>query len=309
MLINPAAFRMRHRRRSTRMAQLIEGHGGRIYPASALDQMHGVLERILNDGVDRLVLAGGDGTLQGTVTYLACRVPPDHRPDLVVLGGGRTNFVARDLGTRDQLVATLKRVLAAEHLQANKRRTLCLRHPGLPEQHGFFVAGGYIDRIIRHIHAWRAARSGWLHEGRFATQFGLAALGMRRLLRANAPLPELTVDAGELGSLAGPVSLLLLTTLTHADGGLDPYAQRGSGEVRLTAIRKGASGFWTGLPAIARGRFSARHAPAAGFLSGRCDRVVIHNLPGISMDGQEFGLDPAVPLEITAGPNFNFLQP
>lgn len=309
VVINPGAFRMMHRQRTARIERLIEQHGGQIHPAAGLAQIQRALDRILETGVDRLVLAGGDGTLQGAVTYLARQVAGDRRPELVVLGGGRTNFVARDLGTRDRLVQTLERALAPGQPRATERRTLCLRHPDLPEQHGFFAAGGTVDQLIRQVHAWQAAGSSWFRHGRFATQFGLARIGLARVLgRGDRQAAELAIAADGLGRIEGRFGILLLTTLPHDLGGIDPYADRSRGPVRMTAIRKRAARFWLGLPAILRGRFTRHQHPATGYLTGRSERVTIHNIASLTLDGQAFDLDPAHPLEITAGPAFRFLH-
>ena len=51
--------------------------------------------------------------------------------------------------------------------------------------------------------------------------------------------------------------LLLATTLLHRTGPLDPYAPRGDGPLRLTAVTAGARRFWPALPRLLTGRYSA----------------------------------------------------
>lgn len=315
MLINPLAFRMGVRRRAERITEQIRARGEPVFEVAGLDKIQAAIEQAIDQGVTRLILAGGDGTVQAAVTWLVRTADSGRLPELVVLGGGRTNFVARDLGTRDRLVKTLQRALEqnggdSAGLRIERRRTLKLAHPDLGEEHAFFVAGGSIDHVIRNLHAWRASQRGWKGHGSFATQAALIRFGIARLRGREGYRPRpMTIETDTLGRLAGPVGPLLVTTLPHDNGLLDPYAARGHGPLRLTAIRTGAARFWTGLPAIARGRFGARRDLDAGYLSGACNRITFHGIDSLSVDGQEYDLDPDHDVEITPGPELRFLRP
>ncbi len=306
------AFRMSLRHRSERIGRWLEAQGKHVYPISELHEIHAALAELTHTGCTRLVVAGGDGTLQGIVTWLARHVAHANLPELVVLGGGRTNFVARDLGTRDRFLTTLAAALQPGHqdLHVESRHTLRLRHPSIGEQHAFFVAGAQVDHAIRRVHAWRATRSGWRGNGRFGTQFGLAHLAVMNLLGKDRHMARrMQISATPLGAVDGPCRLLVLSSLPHDRGLFDPYARRGTGPIRLTAVLADARAYWRNLPRLALGRLPARLEPAQGYLSGRCHRVSIRGVGQLSIDGQETDLDIGEALEVDAGPVFRFLRP
>jgi len=102
--------------------------------------------------------------------------------------------------------------------------------------------------------------------------------------------------------------LLLATTLLHRTGALDPYAPRGHGPLRLTAVTAGAHRFWSALPRLLTGRYSTAMTADKGYLSGRCERVRITGLAGYVLDGERFDTDPARPVEIVPGPVLRFFS-
>lgn len=309
-LINPLSFRMSLRDRAQRTETRIREAGGVAYRVSNLDAIEAALADALNRGVDRLILAGGDGTLQGAVSYLARYPTAQDLPDLLVLSAGRTNYVAADLGTRAHFLTTLDRLFDdATGPTLLERRTLALRHPSIGEQHGFFLAGAMLDQAIRTIHAEWIDRPGW-RRGRMASTLGVMKL-LPALLTDRPPFVarHLEIDAGELGRIDAPMRFLLMTTLGLDDQHARPYARRGTGPLRLTATAADARNWRRRVPAVLHGRFDGRMIPATGYLSGHTDAVTVHGMESVTVDGQEFDLDPAMPLEITAGPSFRFLRP
>ena len=309
-LINPGSFRMSLRDRAARSEARIREAGGCAYRVTGLDDIEQALADALGRGIERIVLAGGDGTLQGAVSYLARHVPVDALPELVVLSAGRTNYVAGDLGTSDHFLDTLDRLLERRASPDRlERRTLALSHPSIGVQHGFFLAGAMLDQAIRTIHAEWIDQPGW-RRGRMASTLGATRL-LPALLTDRPPFVahRIGVDAGELGRLDAPMRFLLMTTLGLDDQHARPYAQRGTGPLRLTAIAAAAERWRRRMPAVLRGRFHAAMHPGTGYLSGHACAVTLSGLDGVTLDGQEFELDPGEPLRVEAGPRFGFLRP
>ncbi|MDX1626127.1 MAG: diacylglycerol kinase family protein [Wenzhouxiangellaceae bacterium] len=311
-LINPLSFRMSLRDRAERSAERVRAHGGRVREVSDLSAIERALEELTATGIDRLVVAGGDGTLQAAASWLARNLPPGQRPSLIVLSAGRTNYVAGDVGTARHFPATLQRILTAdpETLHPVRRVTLKLGNPGLPEQHGFFLAGAMVDEVIRDVHGWRAERPGPMRNHRAASAIGVArtlgraALGFKRFEH-----PSLQIDAGALGRLDGPCRFLMLTTLSLEGQRIRPYADRGDGPLRITAVAADAKGWRRRLPRLLTGRFEPRMTPENGYLSGACDNIRIHGLGRVTLDGQEFDLSGDAVTHLDAGPEFEFLRP
>jgi hypothetical protein len=102
--------------------------------------------------------------------------------------------------------------------------------------------------------------------------------------------------------------VLIATTLEHRRGLLNPYAARGQGPLRVTAVASGVP-FWRRLPRILLGRFSARWDLSQGYLSGRCDGLTVTGLGGYTLDGESFDCDAERPVRFRAGPRLRFIQP
>lgn len=311
-LINPLSFRMSLRDRAERSARRVREHGGRVFEVTDLAHIEQALAQALRQSVEYLVIAGGDGTLQGAVSWLARHLEPARMPALILLSAGRTNYVAEDIGTRSHFLETLERILTtpADDLHPVERPTLRLVHPSIEEQHGFFMAGAMVDEVIRYVHRWQAERDNWLRRRHAASTAGVVSIGLRWALRRHRfDLPRLRIETDGLGRLDDSCRFLMLSTLNHDRSVVDPYARRGDGALRITAIRAGARRLPLRLPNVARGRFSAEMNPENGYISGRCNNIVINNINSITLDGQEFDLDRGHPLEISPGPAFRFLRP
>jgi hypothetical protein len=310
LLSNPQSFRMAMGDRVTRLESFASARGIPVLHVSDPWSIARAVGEVVEAGPASIAVAGGDGTLQAVVAELLQRVPAAHRPAVLILGGGRTNLIARDLGTRGEVGAVFARAIAAEAPKRVRNAVLYVRQDSGFSRHGFFLAGALVDEVIRDCHAYRAAHTGQLRTGHAATAWRLpqlawlAATGRRRF-----HYPELRVDADPLGRLQGPVRLLLLSTLRHAAGFYDPYAARGQGSLRLTAVRTDAVGFWRRLPRLISGRYSATMHPGSGYLSGRCGRVSITGLRSITFDGQEHRVDPSRPVEFSAPDEIEFLVP
>ncbi|MDT8437469.1 MAG: diacylglycerol kinase family protein [Wenzhouxiangellaceae bacterium] len=311
-LINPRSFRMRLHQRASRTAERVRAHGGRVFEVGGLDDIERSLATAIDEGAERLVIAGGDGTLQATVSWLARELVPENFPELLVLSAGRTNYVAADLGTRRHFVDLLETMLAVEpsSLHPITRHSIACTHPSIGEQHGFFMAGAMIDEIIRLVHQSNARKMQGTVLPYAASTTGVIALMARWALGLHRfTLPRLRIEAAELGSLDSVCRFLLITSLPLTGHLVNPYARRGEGHLRLTTVAQHAKGMVRRLPRLLRGRLTSSMNEINGYLSGCCDSILIHNLNTVTLDGQEFDLDPAEPLRLTTGPAFRFLRP
>jgi hypothetical protein len=312
ILVNPRSFRMSLRGRLDRVKQLAAERGLPIVLASEPREIEPHLQAALDAHAPMLTLLGGDGTLQATVTSLAENhtVEPDAElPRLLMLGGGRTNYTARDLGTHRHLIDTLQLALdQPDQLKETVRHSLLVEQNGT-RQHGFFIAGALVDHVIRDCHHYRASGRGPLRTGHLSSAWRLLQLAARAALgRGDFNVPLLDIDAGELGQMNRTVRLLLVTSLHHRSEWVDPYADRGQGEIRLSAIASDAERFWLGLPRLVTGRYGDKLDLAQGYLSGRTREVRIDGLTSISLDGQEHDYDPSRPVWIRTGPALRFVH-
>ncbi|MFP4207536.1 MAG: diacylglycerol/lipid kinase family protein [Wenzhouxiangella sp.] len=311
ILVNPRSFRISDGARLDQVCRTAGRADTPVHIVHEPDEIAAALQAHRDEPPRRLVVIGGDGTVQAALSALSNQFA-DPLPPVLVLGGGRTNFTARDLGTHRSLVGLLQRVLRnPQGLNTEQRRMLILEQPASRcRVQGFFIAGALVDHVIRDCHRYRARHRGWLRTGhpssawRVAQLAALAALG-----RSDFEPPVMRIDAGRLGVVEQPVRILIFSSLSHQRGWLDPYAARGSGAVRLTAIARSAPGFWRRLPGLLRGRLGPDQQAGNGYLSGRTDQVVVHGLPGVCVDGQEYPLRPDCEVLIRPGPTFRFLVP
>lgn len=296
------------RNRADRLTALLKHHS---LPFLAV-QTAGDIERAILHALDRqvrdLIIIGGDGTLQGAATCLA-RLDKSDLPRLLMLGGGRTNYTARDLGTHKKLITTLTAALEqGGQFTSQRRRTLAISQQGKPVQHGFFVAGGLVDWVIRDCHAYRAAGSGPLRTGHLSSAWRLVQLAGQALVGAGGyRAPRLIIEGPGIDTFEHANRLLLMTTLEHANDWFVPYADRGEGAIRLSAIDHRASSFWRRLPRLLSGRYTREMTPCHGYFSQRSDGFQLLGLQSISLDGQDFNFDAQRPVSVGKGLELEFL--
>lgn len=314
LIVNPKSFRTSHGGLADRALALGREYGAEVVQAERPAQLHAALDRVLARGLRRVIVLSGDGTVQAIVDHLAGLPAGSPTPQLMVLGGGRTNLTAADFGGRGEVLKKLEAALARCRdgiaFDIEDRHTLTIEQAPAPPRHGFFVAGGFVDDAIRACHRHRQLGSGPMHTGHLSTFWFLVKLAVLSLLgRRPIPYPELDIRASGGGRLQGPSRVLIATTLLHRGRRFNPYADRGHGALRLTAVAARAPGFWLALPRILLGRFGERLNPQRGYLSGRCDQVEVLGMTGYSLDGEDFDTDPARPVIIRSGPRLDFLLP
>lgn len=302
---------MSSRNRLQRIDRLAHASGIPLYPVHGPAEIEAVLIETAPGPGDQLIVIGGDGTLQAAVSQLAAAAEAGKAPSLCMLGGGRTNFTARDLGSHKHLLRSLEHLIRQpQDWHPVERPVLRISGSEHGDLYGFFVAGALVDAVIRDCHDYRARSRGWLATGHAATPWRLAQLAALGLAgRKRFSVPQIQLETSGLGVLEGAARILLVTSLQHASGRLNPYAARGHGSIRLTVIQEFARNFWRRLPALLQGRFGADDVPENGFLSGNTERLSVTGLPSICLDGQEYELDPSQRIVIEPGPLFRFQHP
>lgn len=311
LIVNPRSFSAA-RGLAAKAAALARAEGAEVITIDSPEGLCAAIEQILVRRQAHVMVLAGDGTVCAIVDQLAKLPPGSWTPDLLVLPGGRTNLTAADLCPGGQALPIMTRALQLSRdggwAQAIEERCpLRVEQDGMPARHGFFIAGALIDGVIRQCHQRRLDRRG---DHPLSTPFDLLWLGMRALFgRSGLSCPVLRVDAEGCGVQQGAFRLLLVTTLMHRSGFFNPYAARGRGEVRVTAVTRDAPGFWRSLLRLLAGRYSDAMSTASGYLSGRCGRLEIRGLTTYMLDGEACEADPARPLVVTAGPRLRFFKP
>lgn len=316
LVVNPRSFTVASGRLAARAIALAKVNGAGVIEADRPEQFAAGLDDARACGARRLFVLGGDGTVQAVVDHLARFPAESAMPQLLVLGGGRTNLTATDLHGGHSALKKLESALIRSArdpvggFQVQHRHTLVIEQPPAPPRHGFFVAGAIVDSLIRRCHRDRATSNGSFRAGTYSTAWSLLKEAVPAL-RGRVPyvFPDLDLAVPGQGRLHGPTRLLLASTLTHDNRLLNPYADRGEGILRVTAVAAGAQGFWWSLPRLVTGRYSKAMDINHGYLSGRCEQFVVRGLDAYTIDGQSFRTDPARPVVIRTGVRFTFLMP
>jgi hypothetical protein len=314
LVINPRSFRSSRHGLAERAAQLARDQGIEVLHAADSIGIAAAMDLLLERRQQIIVLLAGDGTVQAMADRLASLPADVPQPQLLVLGGGRTNLTAAEVGGNGNVLPKLERALRCWRegtpLEVEMRPALRIEQPPAPARHGFFLAAGLVDRAIRACHRNRGNGAGTLRDGDLGTAWSLAALALPAMLGIREPpLDPLHVQAPGHDALTDPARWLIVTTLQKRQGLLDPYASHGRGAVRFTAIAARGAGFWARLPWIALGRFTPGMHAGRGYLSGRCDALNVSGLSSYMLDGEAFDADPARPVTIGEGPRLSFLAP
>ncbi|MEJ0100902.1 MAG: diacylglycerol kinase family protein [Pseudomonadota bacterium] len=311
LIVNPRSFRASWLGYARRGARLAHAAGLDVHQVFDPSSVCALLDRLRASGQQQIWVLAGDGTLHAMADYFAAR-GGDWSPGLLLLAGGRANLVPRECGGYPAM-PMLRKALAAwregRPLREERLPTLQVSQAGQPTRHGFLLAGAMIHDVLSELVAHRAA--GWWRTGFFSGPYVYTRLIVLGLL-GRKPLPPaahiVTRLAGR-GELAAPVRILLASTLELRRALYNPFAARGTGPVRLTAIAADAPRFWRRLPKIIKGRFDNDMDLAQGFLSGRGERAELLGVAGYALDGEIFAADPAQPLVFTAGVALKVLHP
>jgi hypothetical protein len=313
LLVNPRSFRASRMGFAGRVARMVREAGLAVHEAVDPPSLRAQLDQLRAANVQQIWVLAGDGTLHAMAEYLA-EEAPEWSPALLLLAGGRANVVPRETGGYPAMPA-LRRALAAlkagHPLKEERICTLRVSQPGRPARHGFLLGAALVQEAVRLTAASRARGTGWWRHSWFADPFVLLRWAVRTMVMRQPlpPFPDVVARIEGLGELTGPVRMLVASTLELHAALYNPIAERGSGPVRFTAIAAAAPSIWGMLPKLLKGRFDQSMDLAHGILSGRGERAAVKGLASYALDGEIFAVDPALPVEFTAGVALRVLRP
>lgn len=260
-------------------------------------------------GVEILVVNGGDGTLQKTLTEVLCATSPFRRtgdarelPIIAPLRTGRTCMSAYDIGSPRDARAAIDRLVArarSGRIQEALVRRAALRmklEPDGVDHWGTFFGVGVIYRGTLLTH--RMFPKGKA-QGAFGSTVVTAGL-IARALTGRAPqtptedddplmIDPMTVTLDGEKLEGGEFQLLMATTLHRLFAGIRPFWGKGPGGIRFTALRPGCFRRPQEIMRLLRGR-APKHAgdSASLYASRNVERVDLELDCGISLDGEMF---------------------
>lgn len=314
LLVNPRSFRASRGGLAQRIATKARNHGLQVIEASSAVEFQTALDRLRDLQAAEIWMLAGDGTVHAMAQYLAQPACAGWSPALLLLGGGRANVVPRDCGGYppwQRFSAALDALRDGRELAEERLLTLRVQQYGGESQYGFFLAGAVVYAGIRLCDEHRAQGSGWLHRSWFADPYCLLKVATQ-VWAGRSPLPpyrDVDVRTDSAAALRAPMRILLASSLQFREALYNPFAQRGEGVVRLTAVAATARHFWRHLPAIFKGRFGDDMTLQQGYLSGRFASAEVLGLDGYALDGELFTTDPTRPVKLSSGIELRVLRP
>ncbi|HSH61854.1 MAG TPA: diacylglycerol kinase family protein [Acidimicrobiales bacterium] len=143
LVVNPTASSVTARRRVAVEDILSAGHDLSMVVTTARDHATELARRAPAEGVDVLVVLGGDGTVNEAANGLACSSTA-----LAALPGGSTSVFSRTLGHSNDLVTAARELAAA--LEAGSRRRMALATAN-GRRYLFNLGVGFDAEVVAHV--------------------------------------------------------------------------------------------------------------------------------------------------------------
>jgi len=271
-----------------------------------VDDVAAALEVFARREVGLVVINGGDGTVQATLTQLFITSSFPQVPALSILPSGMTNGIAWDVGFRGAADQCLARLIAAsanpEALVRVERSVISMRYaPDKPPIYGMFFA-------TATFYHWIMAARAMFHPLGVRSRASIgAAIGLfclRWLVHRNGSDPLFRGDRIALeadGALLPERSyyVLLVTSLRRLPLKLKPFWGNGEGDCSYTAIPFPPPRPLRALLPTLFGRPRPWMAKR-GYISGKARKLALTLDCPLVFDGEIFSPLPHVPVVLAA---------
>lgn len=127
----------------------------------SVDDLGVALDFVKKEGINLLIINGGDGTLQMTITELIKQMPAEKIPIILPLRGGTMNMVTNNLGIRKSPIDTVRIMMrhvdafnrGEEELSTIPLKVLKIRDDRLGVRYGFTFSNGIVYKIHKAYYA------------------------------------------------------------------------------------------------------------------------------------------------------------
>jgi hypothetical protein len=287
------------------------------YEVEDVDQIGNALKTIARVKPDVLVINGGDGTVQATITeiynggHFGDRVPP-----VAVLANGKTNLIAMDLGAEGDPIASLERVveLARSGLATHivQRELIALSGgtgDGKPVLGMFLGGAGLADNMLYcRNKIYPLGLPNWLAHG-LTLIAGLISIGFGTTAKFLPPKPSpVKISLRRQGELNGRFAILMVTTLQKVlfNGQMPGSGQR-VGAMQLLVIERSLMALLRALFAALFGKLG--RSELTGVHIERGDEIRIEGAhSNVILDGELFEADSGRPIVLKPTAPVPFLR-
>ena len=243
------------------------------------------------NGVDLLVVNGGDGTVHAVLTAIG-RDPIFEKPPLLaLLCAGTTSMLARDVGMPGSAAAALPRILEwARTANANQtilpRPVLRVSRASQPlPLFGMFFGAGAICQGIRIFHSG-VNPMGW--RGELMPGLTLLRMLLAILFKDHDKVPPLLTRTSldDRPPEKRQDLFVLISTLERLFLGLQPYWGREDGPLHYTAVGAEPKRLLQVLPSLFRQQKSRHLSRANGYFSNNAGVIELEMEGDFTLDGE-----------------------
>lgn len=268
-----------------------------LFKLDPFDALPSAVTKAALDGVDHVIIEGGDGTVQGVISgFLSQADKFKTFPSFSIVPGGMTNQVAKNIGLKSAAARTVKSALEGP-MQAVDMPLLKVTDSEGPTYAGFLFSTGAIPQITRYT-------TGELHRkgiGGSAAVLGGILKGVRGDDETLMQITPVQMD----GIYTGPHLGTVVTTLPSLIMGLDPFWGSGDEPLRVTWVDGDYRGLARNVLQIWMGLKSKDRSPD-GLYSKRVNELSYRYEGDIVLDG-EFLSIPSGKFTVTATRPVTFL--
>lgn len=293
LLSNPASTR--NQKNIGRMRRTVAAGSNILHlELDGIESMAEALRQIARYDPVVLIISGGDGTVQATLTSLRHENPFNELPPIAVLPSGKTNLIAADLGMRGRPETLFGDIVALA--RGGKFRKTFVKRPlmrldlgdGSPPHYGLFFGGAGLVSAIEFCRR----RLFPLHLPNFITHILAillitysAIVGGRR---KGSPTYSRKVSINALGGgkLEGHFLVFVATSLDHLFLGIRPGDWAGKGGIGLTVIEHNSRAVMRALRGVIMGRIGK--TTIDGVQVRRINEIRITSRDPVLLDGEIF---------------------
>lgn len=254
-----------------------------------------------------LVINGGDGTVQATLTELYHARPfGEDLPPVAVLPNGKTNLIAADLGAEGDPLEALERIveIAGGDVSAHvvKRRLIALSdgRGNRPVLGMFLGAAGLLSALLfcrNKIYPLGLPNSVSHVLAAIATLTGVLIGGQSRLSPLRSEPLKVTVDG--VGTYEGRFGVLLVTTLEKLLLGIRPKEESSAGSLKLMCLEQNRMSILrTAVSMLLMRKNKVEETPGLHLDSSSEIRIEGRD-PSVLLDGEIYKAAPGRPIVLT----------
>ena len=286
------------------------------------DTLSQIVSRLAQKHCDHLVISGGDGTIQATLTHLAEGNHFQHQPTLILLPHGTTNMTAKDAGIAslsksDRLITAIAGHGVSDlpsHLPCEivNRHTIRIANPGSGTPlHGMYFGWGAVHRAVlkcqKDVHAMG-------FRGDLGPALTLLGSWFSHVLGRSGSDPNRIVQGHKLCLVADGKTqvdsqqlLLSITTLEHLIAKCRPFWNQSENALKTTLIAYPVQKALRMLIPVLYGD-KHRQITEPGYNSFSARQVSFETTSDCILDGEIVTAPEHEPLHLSLGPQFRFLK-